>query len=87
MSQYAQFELLKDIDLRSVNKWSAMACYAAKPQQPICMVGANGEQVCLPANVPYIDGAAAILGTFQTTKTTCMPFDQSAEFGQYEKKK
>lgn len=76
----SQFELLKDIDLKQVNRWSAMSCYAAKPKVQSCMISASGEVVCVPDSVPYIDGASAILrGTAanpavkNTPTAMCMP--------------
>lgn len=71
MYPYSQLELGKNIDMNEVRKWSAAACYAAKPKQPLCMISASGEQICLPENQYYIDGASAILGN-KTQPSTCM---------------
>jgi len=68
-----QFELLKDIDMSKVKKWSALACYAAKPQQPNCMMSADGETVCLPQNTVVLDGASVILGSYEKQKSCVKP--------------
>lgn len=81
---YAQFELLKDIDLKSVSRWSAASCYAAKPKIAPSMYSASGEQVAVPETAGYVDGAAAILGKFQTSKPICMPASQVEGFSEHE---
>lgn len=66
MSLLQNLELTKDINMNEVKKWSAISCYAAKPQQPFCMISASGEKICMPENQHYVDGASAILGNFKT---------------------
>ena len=62
------FELLKDINMAEVQKWSANACYATKPKQQYSMFSASGEKIVIPENMKFVDGAAAILGNYKQEK-------------------